>query len=251
MPKKNRVGETHKNKQGYLVEIIRYISATDITVRFNDKRGTVRKHCSYKDIKNGSVKNKYHKSIFGIGYFGEGPYTARVNKKMSRCYEAWFNMMIRCYDPTSNRVDAYVDVTVTKEWHNYQNFAKWFYSVYDETTMSDYHLDKDLLSGKSKIYSPKTCCLLPGEINSIFKQNIRSKYGTPRGVSPKDGKYQVSIQKFGKQIYLGFCDTIEEGSEVYRLNKIKYLKEVAAKWSSVLPENVCNAIANFDISKLD
>ena len=251
MPKKNRLGEKNVNFQGYEMEVIDYKSSSNMVVKFNDSFNTIRENVEYQKFKSGSLKNKYHKGIFNVGYFGEGPYTARVDKKMSTCYRAWFNLLARVHDETHNRAGRYDDVTICEEWYNYQNFAKWFYNNFDPSIMDGWHIDKDLLSGESKKYSPETCCFIPNEVNTIFKYAKRSKDGTPRGAYHHCGKFQASIQKFGKQHYLGFFNTLEEAEEVYRQAKKEYLKEVANKWRGILPERVCYAIENFDISKLD
>ena len=53
-PKQHRVGEVYKTNQGYNIEIIKYNSATDITVRFED--GVTLDNTSYYRIKEGSIK---------------------------------------------------------------------------------------------------------------------------------------------------------------------------------------------------
>ena len=36
---------------------------------------------TYQNIKKGQIKNPYHKSVYNIGYYGCGKYTARNNSK--------------------------------------------------------------------------------------------------------------------------------------------------------------------------
>ena len=45
----------------------------------------------------------------------------------------------------------YLDVTVCEEWHNFQNFAKWFYENYYEISGEKMRLDKDILIKGNKM----------------------------------------------------------------------------------------------------
>ena len=248
MPIKNRVGEKRKNSQGLNMEIVEYIWSNNLTVLFDD--GTKRYNVAYKEFNNGSVKNPMFKDIFGVACFGIGKYTARVNGKMSKCYGHWFNMIIRCYDVTSTRASTYHGkVTVCEEWLNYQDFAEWYYSNYDESYMSDWHLDKDILSPGNCLYSPKNCCMIPKELNAIFKDNNRSKYGYLRGTHKKDNKFQASISIDGRQRYIGLYST-EEAHEEYILSKKSYLEDLSDRWRGILDDKICDAIRDYDIDFL-
>lgn len=245
--KKERIGEKFKTYQGYEAEIIEYFGAQDSTVLFNDERKTVRRNVAVKELKSGSLKNYYHPEVLGIGFIGVGNYSARVEGKMTKCYNTWFNMLSRCYQNINNRNEAYKEVFVCEGWHNFQNFAEWFYENYKD---NDWYLDKDILCPTCKIYSPETCILVPNEVNVLFSKNNKSTLNLPRGVYPKDGKYQSAISKFGKQYYLGFFDTIEEAHDVYNKAKKEYLEEVSIKWRGILSDTICDAIRDFDISLL-
>lgn len=244
----DRTGHKNISNEGYEMEIISYRSSSDMTIRFNDERNTIKSQVAYKEFKNGSVKNPFHKRILGRGYFGEGEYTARVDGKMTKCYNNWFNMFNRCYGEKTTV--AYSKVEVDEKWNNYQVFARWFYQNYDLNTMKDWDLDKDLLSGNNKIYSEQTCVFLPKELNGLLTTNISSSTGYPKGVYPKDGKFESAIQKHGKQVYLGFFNTPQEAHEVYMKAKKEYLTEVSDKWRGILSDRVCDAIENYDIALL-
>lgn len=45
----------------------------------------------------GHVSNPYDKKIYGVGYIGVGEYKPSNNKKMTKSYIRWSNMMRRCY----------------------------------------------------------------------------------------------------------------------------------------------------------
>lgn len=244
----DRTGCKNISNEGYEMEIISYTGHNNMTIKFNDERGTIKSGVAYKEFKNGSIKNPFHNRILGRGYFGDGEYTARVDGKMTKCYNNWFNMFNRCYGEKTTL--PYSKVEVDEKWNDYQVFAKWYYENYDETLMKGWDLDKDLLSSENKIYSENTCVFLPQEINALLATNIPSYTGYPRGVYPKDGKFQSAIQKYGKSIYLGFFDTPEEAHKVYMKAKKEYLIEVSEKWRGILSDRVCDAIKNYDLSLL-
>ena len=243
----DRTGEKFKTYQGYEVEIIEYYEAQNCTIKFNDNRDTIRRKVAIKELKSGGIKNYYHPEVLGVGYIGVGNYTARIGGKMTKCYNTWFSMLSRCYQATNNRSESYKDVTVCDEWHNFQNFAEWFYN---NCKNNNWFLDKDILCPECRIYSPETCCFIPNEVNSVFKKNSQNTSNLPRGVYPKDAKYASAISKFGKQCYLGFYKTSEEAHNEYNKAKKNYLKELSIKWTGILPDKVCNAIRDFDIRLL-
>ena len=175
---KDRTGEKHFSNQGYEVEIIKYFSATNCTIRFNDERNTIREKVAVKEILSGSVKNSYHPETLGVGYMGVGKYTSRIDGKMTKCYTCWNNMLRRsCSIKYKQKHPTYKEVTLCKEWHNFQNFAKWYENTYPHHIKNiKFQLDKDLLQqgAENKIYSSETCVWLPPIINT-FLSNKNSK----------------------------------------------------------------------------
>ena len=241
----DRTGEIYDSFQGYKMTIINYKSSSDITVQFNDERGTIREKVAFKEIKNGGVKNPYHKTTLGIGFVGSGNYKPKINNKMTPEYRTWDCMLRRCYSSINSRAKTYSDVEVCEEWYNFQNFAKW----YEENYVDGWVMDKDIICPDCRLYSPETCRFIPEDINNIFKGNNRTLTGLPRGVYPKDGGYQCSMSKFGKNEYLGYYKTVEEAHETYIKHKTQYLKDVAEKWKGIISEEVYQAILNYDINR--
>lgn len=72
------------NHCGYF-EILRYDSATEITIKFI-KTGYIRKVRSGK-IKNGKIKDVYYPSVWGVGCLGETSTHMDGSKKLS--YRRW------------------------------------------------------------------------------------------------------------------------------------------------------------------
>ena len=71
----SRLGEIRKNKFGTDMKIIEYVNSDNVTIKFLDEHG-FEKNTTYSNFKNGCIKNPYDKIIFGVGYLGEGKYTA-------------------------------------------------------------------------------------------------------------------------------------------------------------------------------
>lgn len=121
-----------------------------------------------QNIKNGQIKNPYHRTVYGVGYYGVGKYTARINNQKTEEYVKWFSMFNRCYNKKyQKKQPTYIGCSVSEEFCNFQNFAEWYLNVKYESNYP-LELDKDFLYEGNKIYSPSRCCLLPKEINSAI-----------------------------------------------------------------------------------
>lgn len=111
------------------------------------------------------------------------------NKRVS--YLRWSAMMHRCYHNNDERDSSYSGCSVCEEWHDYENFRKWF----SENYVEGYCLDKDLIKKGNKIYSPDTCCFLPPRINIMFKGTPTRDKLLPRGVRKaiRSQRYRAAI----------------------------------------------------------
>ena len=135
----DRLGERHLTNEGYWVIIVEYVSNRSCTIKFEDG-GYIMKNLGYNRVKKGNIRNPFHKSIFGVGYNGVGKYIISINGKRTKAAQTWKGILERCYsDEKQEKYPSYKNVDVFKEWHNYQNFAKWF----EENYIEDFHLDKD------------------------------------------------------------------------------------------------------------
>lgn len=244
---KNRVGEKHVTKEGYTIEIIEYFKWGDCTIRFED--GTIIKNKVHQAIKNGSIKNPLHKSVLGVGYFGIGKYSYKNHPKI---YTTWNSMLFRCHNENyQKRQPTYVGCLVVEEWHNFQNFAKWYEENF-KPYMEDWHLDKDILFRGNKTYSPETCCFVPQEINSLFtkRQNDRGK--SPIGVTKLGNRFTAKLSVNNKDRgYLGLFKTPEEAFQAYKTEKEKYIKEVVNKWKDQITREVYQALINYQVEITD
>ena len=172
--KKNiRIGEENYNTFGSKMIISDYRNARDIDVYF-PKYNYTNEHNTYDNFVNGSVKCPMEPRVYGHGYIGVGIYNYLEHKDI---YSRWTHMLARCYNKKYHvEKPSYIDCIVCQEWLNFQVFSEWFEKNYYEIEGEVITLDKDLFgNGKTKIYSPATCCFLPIKINSIISSTNNKK----------------------------------------------------------------------------
>lgn len=241
--KKSRVGEIHVDNRECVFEIIFYENASNCTIKYND--GTILKNKSYQQIEAGSVLNPNNPSFFNRGYIGEGSYNS---KKHRNSYNIWRKMFDRCYSSRIHKItSSYKDCEVVEEWYNFQNFAKWF----EENYIEGYHLDKDILVKGNKIYSPKTCCFVPNEINALIKTSKPNKDLLPKAIRKHGNKYQSRVSIKGVKKNLGLFSTPEEAFQKYKEAKENYIKQIANEWKDKIPKKVYEALYNHKVEITD
>jgi hypothetical protein len=237
----NRTGEKYFSPVYGYIEIIKYYNAYNSTIKFSD--GTILNNIIYNHIKNDNVKNPNKPIINNIGYFGIGKYSGR-----SKHYTTWKNILTRCYDENFQlKQPTYIGCTVDKRWHNFQIFAEW----YEKNYIDDWQIDKDILIKGNKIYGPDTCCFVPEEINKLFSKSEASRGKFPIGVYNRNNTYYTQIQKFNKLIYLGTYNSIDKTFEIYKIEKEKYIKEVAEIWKNKIPDIIYQTLINYKIEITD
>lgn len=190
-----------------------------------------------------TLRNNLEPSVYGVGFIGEGNHKPSINRRKTKAYSKWNNILHRSYDVKHKENNpTYKDVTVCEEWHNFQNFAQWF----EENNIEGFELDKDILVKDNKIYSPETCCFVPREINSLFKTCTKEN-GLPVGVTYDkfNNKYKVSFRKNKKMTTIGRFDTIIKAHQVFKITKENYVKEVANKWRGEITEGVYHILINY------
>lgn len=172
-------GYRHKMNDGSFLEVVDYKSAHSVDVVFDS--GFTTSAMSF-NIRNGSVKDKLRPSIYGVGFIGDGIYGSNNNGKKTAAYKKWFEMIRRCYDHSGYQVEnsSYVGCSVCSEWHNFQNFAEWFYSQ-ENSQCDDIELDKDSISDGNKVYSPDLCLLISKRENIIASKAAHASLVSPSG----------------------------------------------------------------------
>ncbi|HEY5561953.1 MAG TPA: hypothetical protein VIK72_09420 [Clostridiaceae bacterium] len=241
-----RIGEVNNNTLGSRMEIIKYINSKDIVVKF-DNGFSIK--CSYGQFKSGELRSPYDKTTCNVGYFGEGEYKVRVGDEMTKQYYAWGAMMHRCYyDKYLQNKTTYKDVTVCKEWHNFQNFAKWHDENYYTINEDVMHLDKDILIRGNKIYSPETCVFVSQNINSLFLKSDKARGEYPIGVGYRKDMDNYSARcgtNDGGRKDLGYYNTPEKAFSVYKVFKEQTIKNVADKYKEYIPPKLYDAMYKY------
>lgn len=236
----DRIGETSVNTHGSKMTIIEYNNNRDITVKFDNGYSKI---TNYINFRNGKVKNPYDRTVFSVGYMGDGDYKAVTNHKKTPQYNTWSNMMKLCYGKYNS---YYKDCEVCEDWHNFQIFAKWFDENYYAIQGEKIELDKDLLVKRNSTYSPITCVFLPKRINSIVLTRKAKRGDYPLGVTKTEktnAKFVAYINdKNGKSIALGSFSTEKEAFEAYKKAKEAVIKEIAAVYKDKIPEKAYKAL---------
>lgn len=186
--------------------------------------------------------------VYGIGFNSRVKYTAKVNGKIRKSYDAWRRMLERCYCPKLHvRRPTYIGCTVAKEWYDYQVFAEWYENHVHRDAR--YQLDKDLLVPNNRVYSAESCCLIPCELNNILTDSRAARGDLPQGVSLKkeSGRYSAIMQVNKKSTHLGYFDTPEEAHQVYKTAKERYVKNKALEWANRIEWDVFVALMNWEL----
>src|SRR5690606_1246030 len=131
-------------------------------------------------------------SVYGVGYLGAGRHNYTTSPE---AYKKWTAMLSRCYNTKSTGWLSYGGdgVRVSKEWHNFQNFAKWFTSY--KFKEDGWHLDKDILVKGNKLYCPEFCCIVPRIINQsiVSRTALRGEYAQGVHWDKKLKRYVVAL----------------------------------------------------------
>ena len=230
-----RLGEIRENCQGELMEIIGYRSATDVDILFRDT-GNILEHQYYSNFKHGSLKDYYLPTFYGHGVRKNGRILDDDGRR-TLAFGHWDDMLKRCYNPLDlSACPAYIDCYVCDEWLDFPTFERWvdnnFYQCGEEKMV----LDKDILFKGNRLYSPDTAIFVPERINILFTKTNKMRGAYPIGVyyKQKNRKFCAQVSKLSnemtgtkRQEYLGLFDTPEEAFVAYKLEKEKYIKQVA------------------------
>lgn len=206
-------------------------------IKYPYKTLTLKKH-----IVSGYVKNPYSKSIFGVACFGIGKFTSS-----DIYYNIYSDLLNRCYCEKSDRYSYYGSkgVKICDEWLNYQNFAQW---MFDHNYQKEWSIDKDILANinhsENKIYSPKTCLIIPYFLNAWLL-----------GDSPKAGvflnsknRFYCDIQVNEKRKYSGICQSFKEAKTYYVNEKYNEWKRLIETSKILIPKDIKEILLQYDFS---
>lgn len=221
----------------------RYGGPKDIDVYFPEFNWTA-KNIYYTSFYRGKIRCPYEKRLCGTGYIGEGQYTTQ-----HPAYKTWTHMIRRCYEySTLNNRPTYEGCEVYNEWHNFQNFARWYEENYYEIDTDKMQLDKDILLKNNKIYSPTTCCFVNHTINSMFTSKKRFR-NSVIGSYKRNNKYEVSCENtlLKKKQHLGTFVSEEDAFIAYKEYKESVIKAVADHYKDKIPDHLYIALYNYEV----
>jgi hypothetical protein len=171
-----RIGEVHTNKLGEQFVIIDYENKARVTIQFLDKYKAT-SIVDYANVRRGSVKNPYSKTVCGVGMLGLLPNNTKPTTKIegvhTKEYRVWHSMLCRCYtEQYQKNGHTYIDAEVCERWLCFANFLedlpkiKGYDEWYNSTQPYEYALDKDILGNNSKYYCLENCCFVTVAENS-------------------------------------------------------------------------------------
>lgn len=137
------------------------------------------------------------------------PTSTVINGKVvkDRFYLTWTNMLNRCYSPKYHETrPTYAGCTVCDEWLYFSKFKAWM----EQQDWEGKHLDKDLLIGGNRIYSPNTCLFVASQVNSSLMLNGVNRGDYPIGCSFNAVGRNYKAECYngcGRKIYLGYFET--------------------------------------------
>lgn len=253
----NRLNEAQLNNQGCIMTIVEYRDTDNIVVKFQDKYKAI-VHTSYRHFKNGNVKNPYHPSVCNIGIVGN-KYPCSINKKITKEYEVWQNIIIRCHNEKYKGKNlTYKEARCCSEWLNFENFYEWLHSQenFDMWLNGDrWAVDKDILVKGNKEYNPNTCCLIPMYINNLFTKQDCKRGDLPIGVSKHGNKFRARFNNMlsNKLETVGDYNTPEKAFQAYKKAKESYIKQVAQEEydKGNITKQCYNAMLNYQVEITD
>ena len=151
-------------------------------------------------IKTGSVKDPFKPKVFEVGYLG------CYNKEdISKYYRLWTDMLRRCYKKSYKEYVRYgaKGISVATQWHNFSTFAKDVPKLpgfdYEAFMAGALYLDKDKLSGSTKIYSKDTCCFLTAAEQSQLLTGVNAPIDFI-AISPANKEFKVKgVRTFARE----------------------------------------------------
>ena len=261
--RQERLGKSNYNNKGYLMILVEYKDCHHIVVEFQDKY-KARVSTDYKSFENGNVDNPYYPTFHNVGFIGQGKYKTKEKGKDTRCFKIWQSMIERCYsEKFQEKNPSYKKCIVCEKWHNFQNFADWFYENVYDCNNEKLQLDKDILVKGNKIYSPETCILVPQRINTLFIKCDKSRGKYPIGVTQyssikNNNKYEYLIvqcsifkDETGKRKLkkLGYFPLSEpfHAFYVYKQFKENYIKQIADEYKDLIPTKLYEAMYRYEV----
>lgn len=213
------IGQEFKTNSGTIYKVVDVVDSENITIQFSDGR---RRRVSNGNMVKGKIRDFMAPTVEGIGMIG----CERIEDE-SLC-SRW-REMIRV---VSKHPDKH---SICEEWKNYSLFAQW--AMTSGLYVEGWMINKDILKGRSKEFSPSTVCFVPKEISKIVTCGNYSSTDKVKGISMNNKLYHVSATIGGNRISKYF-KVLEEAEKFLKDQKRKHLKELIEKHKDEIPTTV-------------
>ena len=248
---KDCVGNVFKSLNSGDFKVLKYNDSYNVEIQFL-KTG-YKTVARLGHIKNGSVKDPYTPSTYGVGITGT-KYPITVNGVHTKEYDLWNGMLRRCYSEKYHlKKPTYIGCEVSENFKNYSFFYEWCQNQIGFNN-KDWQLDKDLLIKGNKVYSENTCIFIPRELNqTLTKANlIRGEHLIGVYWDKTKNKFTACVcLNSSKRKYLGAFDTELDAFKAYKIAKENHIKELANKWIDQIDERAYNALMNYQVEITD
>jgi len=154
--------------------------------------------------------------------------------RVDPCYNAWQNMIHRCYCPKLHaKHPTYIGCKTCDEWLKFSEFEKWW----EANQVEGWSLDKDLLDPDNKTYGPAHCLYVPQHLNKFVTDRAASRGEYPIGVSFRkhSGKFQARARIDGKSVCIGTFACPNQAHNAWRLKKLEALAGLKEICDSIHP----------------
>ena len=254
----NRIGERFKTNEGFIAIIVDYKNYNNVFIVFEGNEDMIPKKVRMNALKDGRVLNPFKKSVYNIGYVGQGDYIVYKDGRTTKYYDDWHSLMQRGFDEEFKiKYSTYKDVIVNPECYCLQDFGKWFDENYYEIEGEHMCLDKDILVKGNKEYRFDRMIYVPSRINSLFTKSNATRGDCPIGVcyNKENGKYKAScsIIKNNRKIkkHIGYYNTPHEAFLAYKEFKEAYIKQVADEYKGRIPDRLYEAMYRWEVEEDD
>lgn len=152
----------------------------------------------------------------------------------------WRDVLKRCNPNSVYCKKNPIYIGTHNGFKDFQEFAEWSMSEYGYNLASVaasgkprmWQIEKDLLSGSSKTYSPETCLYVPPEVNLYTTCKKRFLKQTPLGVKidSRNGRFIARLTQCGTETHLGVFDDMYEAHRAWQKAKIVHGRNLCDKY---------------------
>lgn len=190
--------------------------------------------------------------VYGVGV-NRGEYPTTKGLDIVKEYDLWHSILTRVYSESFLiKCPTYRGCSISENFKSYSYFHSWCQSQLG-FKFNGWHLDKDLLIKRNKLYSENTCVFIPQEINKVLTLRQIDRGIHPVGVylHRPTGKYRAQISLSGQRFHLGLFKSAKEAFSAYKKAKEAYLVTLAEKYKGKLDPRAYQALKSYQVEVSD